>query len=66
MNQAEFRRKVRELFKLHEKLIARKNPRAKTGNGVFDRYAYPVLTAEHTPLFWCYDLDQRTNPYLME
>jgi len=66
MNQAEFRRKVRELFKLHEKLIARKNPRAKTGNGVFDRYAYPVLTAEHTPLFWRYDLDQRTNPYLME
>jgi 4-O-beta-D-mannosyl-D-glucose phosphorylase len=66
MNQAEFRRNVQELFKLHEKLITRKNPKAKTGNGIFDRYAYPVLTAEHTPLFWRYDLDQRTNPYLME
>jgi 4-O-beta-D-mannosyl-D-glucose phosphorylase len=36
------------------------------GNGVFDRYAFPVLTAEHTPVFWRYDLDQKTNPYLME
>lgn len=35
-------------------------------NGVFDRYQYPVLTAAHTPLFWRYDLNPQTNPYLME
>jgi 4-O-beta-D-mannosyl-D-glucose phosphorylase len=66
MNPAEFRRKVQELFKQQEKLLTRKNPKAKTGNGVFDRYAYPVLTAEHAPVFWRYDLDSKTNPHLME
>jgi len=35
-------------------------------NGVFERWAYPVLTAAHTPLFWRYDLNPKTNPYLME
>jgi 4-O-beta-D-mannosyl-D-glucose phosphorylase len=35
-------------------------------NGVYDRYLYPVLTEEHTPLFWRYDLNPKTNPYLME
>lgn len=66
MNQAEFRRKVQELSKRHEKLIARKNVEVQGGNGIFDRFAYPVLTAEHTPLFWRYDFDEKTNPHLME
>jgi 4-O-beta-D-mannosyl-D-glucose phosphorylase len=66
MEQAEFRRRVQELSKRHEKLVTRKNYRIPTGNGVFDRYAFPVLTAEHTPLFWRYDFDQKTNPCLME
>jgi len=26
----------------------------------------PVVTAEHIPLFWRYDLNYNTNPYLME
>jgi 4-O-beta-D-mannosyl-D-glucose phosphorylase len=66
MNQAEYRKKVQELLRQHEKLVTRKNSRVENGNGVFDRYAYPVLTAEHTPLFWRYDFDQKTNPHLME
>jgi 4-O-beta-D-mannosyl-D-glucose phosphorylase len=66
MNQAAFTKKLQALFKQHEKLITRKNLRVETGNGVFARYTYPVLTAEHTPLFWRYDLEQKTNPHLME
>src|SRR5665811_997603 len=31
-----------------------------------DRYKYPVLTGEHAPLFWKYDLNQETNLHLME
>ncbi len=27
---------------------------------------YPVLTAQHAPLFWRYDLNFDTNPFLME
>ena len=66
MSEAEYRKKVQELFRQHEKLIARKNVKARGGNGVYDRYVNPVLTAEHTPLFWRYDFDSRSNPHLME
>lgn len=54
------------LEKSHEALLGRPNERAENGNGIFDRYRYPVLTAQHTPLFWRYDLDAKTNPFLME
>ncbi len=50
----------------HEKLIGRKNKMSEQYQGVFDRYIYPVLTRDHTPLFWRYDLDPETNPYFME
>ncbi|MGO8809063.1 MAG: glycosidase [Candidatus Sulfotelmatobacter sp.] len=66
MNQAAFHKKVQALFRQHDKLITRKNVKIKAGNGVFDRYAQPVVTAEHTPIFWRYDLDPKTNPHLME
>lgn len=66
MANAEFRAKVRELAKRQERLLSRKNVKAEGGNGVYDRYKYPVLTAEHAPLFWRYDFDQKTNPFLME
>jgi 4-O-beta-D-mannosyl-D-glucose phosphorylase len=33
---------------------------------VYDRYANPVLTAEHTPRFWRYAFDYQNNPHLME
>jgi 4-O-beta-D-mannosyl-D-glucose phosphorylase len=66
MKQTEFKKRVRELFDRHEKLIKRKNIMLNAGNGIFNRYSYPVLTAEHTPIFWRYDLDQTANPHLME
>jgi 4-O-beta-D-mannosyl-D-glucose phosphorylase len=46
--------------------LERRNRRRKDGNGVFDRWENPVLTAAHTPLFWRYDLDPRRNPFLQE
>ncbi len=47
-------------------LINKPNEISGIGNGVFDRYKNPVLTAAHTPLSWRYDLNPETNPYLME
>lgn len=35
-------------------------------NGILHRYANPVLTQEHIPIDWKYDLDKNTNPHLME
>jgi len=61
-----FEKRLNELEAEQKQLMTRPNEIAGSGNGVFDRYKYPVLTAAHTPLFWRYDLDPETNPYLME
>lgn len=62
----EFQKKLAELQAEHERLLQRRNIPSGEYNGIFTRYKYPVLTAAHAPLFWRYDLDQRTNPLLME
>ncbi len=36
------------------------------GNGIYERWENPVLTAAHTPLEWRYDFNEKRNPYLME
>jgi 4-O-beta-D-mannosyl-D-glucose phosphorylase len=61
-----FKRKLDQLLAEYEALIHRHNPVVHGGNGLFDRYQNPVLTALHAPVFWRYDLDHRTNPHLME
>lgn len=66
MTKAEFDRKLAKLMEKHHQLIRRKNEPVEDGNGIFERWRYPVLTAEHTPIFWRYDLNYETNPYLME
>lgn len=52
--------------KYHQKLIAKKNKPVSLSNGVFERFKNPVLTAQHIPLYWRYDLDIKTNPLMME
>jgi 4-O-beta-D-mannosyl-D-glucose phosphorylase len=46
-------------------LLARRNHPA-ANNGVYQRWAYPVVTREHTPLFWRYDLNPLSNPHSLE
>lgn len=55
-----------EELKKYEELIQRENKKSRFYNGIFDRYEYPVLTREHIPLHWKYDLNEETNPYFME
>jgi 4-O-beta-D-mannosyl-D-glucose phosphorylase len=64
--RTDFDRRLRRLQQEHDALLARRNRPLAPGNGVFSRWANPVLTADHTPLFWRYDLDRATNPHLME
>jgi 4-O-beta-D-mannosyl-D-glucose phosphorylase len=66
MNQSQFKKSVQNLFKQQEKLLTRRNRKSPGGNGIFDRYEFPVLTAAHAPITWRYDLDQKTNPFLEE
>ncbi|HOO66769.1 MAG: glycosidase [Bacteroidales bacterium] len=61
-----FKIRLGKLTADHEELITRTNRKVTTGNGIFERYEYPVLTAAHTPLSWRYDLNPDTNPHLME
>ena len=66
MRREEFDRAVEGMSRRHRELITRPNERCESENGLFHRYRYPVVTAAHTPLFWRYDLDHRTNPHLLE
>ncbi len=66
MKNKEFQDRLVALQERYEKLINRNNERAEIGNGIFRRFKYPVLTADHTPLHWKYDLNPMTNPFLME
>lgn len=52
--------------KKQEELLSRKNVKSDFYNGIYDRYEYPVLTREHIPLTWRYDLEKESNPYFME
>lgn len=54
------------LTKKYESLIARPNEKVPFGNGIYDRYRYPILTAEHAPLIWKYDFNPETNPFFAE
>ena len=54
------------LTKEYDELISRENEKILPGNGVFERYKYPILTADHPPLEWRYDFNPETNPYLKE
>lgn len=59
--------KYEEELKKYEALINRKNEvDPDFYNGVYDRYVNPVLTREHIPLTWQYDLNPETNPYFMK
>lgn len=60
-----FEDSLAKLRKEHDALIRLKNTKTSS-NGVWTRYAYPVVTAGHTPLFWRYDLNPATNPRLLE
>lgn len=61
-----FARRLAQLQKNHETLIERPNEKEVAGNGIFDRYLYPVITAAHIPLEWRFDFDKENNPFLME
>ena len=66
MTRDQFDIRLKKLLDDHQILIERKNERVEKTNGIYCRYRFPVLTAEHSPIFWRYDLDYNTNPHLLE
>ena len=61
-----YQEKVQVLRQRHEALLQRKNQTVEGGNGIYEKYVYPILTAEHTPLEWRYDFNEKDNPFLMQ
>ncbi|MFN8356122.1 MAG: glycosidase [Spirosomataceae bacterium] len=62
----DFQSRLAALTAQKESLLARPNQPEALGNGIYERYHYPILTADHAPLHWEYDLNQATNPFLMK
>ena len=63
MNTFERRKKlVEEQYAAH---IVRKNTPIE-GNGIYERWANPIITAGSVPPTWRYDFNPATNPYFME
>lgn len=52
--------------KRYSKLINNKNKPISSSNGIYNRFKYPVLTAQHVPIHWRFDLNPNTNPYQLE
>ncbi len=62
----DYESRKKQLFERHEALLTQQNVPEQWGNGIYERYQHPILTAEHTPLEWRYDFNEKDNPYLME
>ena len=66
-----YQSKISSLRAAHEALLSRPNipitnDQSPITNGIYTKYQYPILTAEHTPLEWRYDFNEQDNPYLMQ
>ncbi|KAA3439811.1 glycoside hydrolase family 130 protein [Rufibacter hautae] len=61
-----FQKRQHALEQFQAELITRKNEKQPLGNGIYDRYKFPILTNQHAPLTWRYDLNPETNPFFME
>ncbi|MCB0742952.1 MAG: glycosidase [Ignavibacteriae bacterium] len=66
MSKKDFEEKLERLIKSHKKLIKKNNQPKKKYNGIYTKYKHPVLTAEHAPIHWRFDMDYKTNPFLQE
>ena len=61
-----FQTRFAQLKREHQALIQQQNSPAGVSNGIYQRWKYPIITADHAPIHWKYDLDETTNPFLME
>ena len=65
-NLLTYDQKILKLEAEQEELLKKKNLPLGDYNGIYLRYAQPVLTAAHVPLEWRFDIDPTTNPFLQE
>jgi len=61
-----FKERLERVKLAHEQLLTAPNEELFSTNGIFNRYKNPILTREHVPLHWRFDMDPQTNPRFME
>jgi len=66
MESRNFEKELKRLNNQYEKLLSRQNKKVEKSNGLYDRYKDPVITSGHVPLYWRFDLNPKTNPFLLE
>ncbi len=66
MANAVFEENYARVMKKYEETVSRKNVKSGFYNGIYDRYEHPVLTRDHIPPFWKFDMNPETNPFFME
>ncbi|MBS2099355.1 glycoside hydrolase family 130 protein [Carboxylicivirga linearis] len=66
MKEDIFESRLEKVKKKHRKVINKPNKALFSENGIYTRYKYPVITRNHVPLHWRFDLNKETNPYFME
>lgn len=61
-----FKERYEKQLLRYNEIIKMKNVKTDFYNGIYDRWENPVLTREHIPLTWKYDMNPETNPFFME
>jgi len=65
--RGDFSKRLRKLTEEHQDLIGRRNRVDKAcRHGWYRKYQRPVVTRDHIPLAWRFDLNPETNPRLLE
>ncbi|MCF8324991.1 MAG: glycosidase [Leadbetterella sp.] len=62
----DFKEKIQHLKNQKEEFLKRENLPLRSGNGIYEKFKYPILTKDHVPVEWEYDLNPHTNPFLMK
>jgi 4-O-beta-D-mannosyl-D-glucose phosphorylase len=61
-----YKEKLKKIIQSYNNTISRRNRKTDFYNGLFDRWENPVLTRDHIPYFWKYNLNKEENPNLIE
>ncbi len=59
-------KRLHTLKAIHTNLIQQNNRKEVFSNGIYERYQNPILTPDHVPLEWRYDLDVTSNAHMMQ
>lgn len=66
MDQKIFNERWARISKAHQEFLSKPNTPVFSANGIYERYEHPILTRDHIPLEWRFDLNPVTNPFFME